>query len=233
MHPVLKAIDFIEQNINYPIAVTDVADSAGYSLYHFSRTFLIVVGQTIKEYIRKRRLTEAAKRLLTNNSRLIDLAFDCQFESQEAFTRAFKKIFLTTPGEYRKLTQPMIFLFQDKFTLENLKHLKWGISMEPIIKEKDSFMVVGMKDNFTHETSGNIPQLWDKFVPHIETIPNKTGNHYFGVCEGDPNNINAENFTYMACVEVNNLNTIPDGMEGQIIEKQTYAVFTHKGSLDK
>jgi len=127
----------------------------------------------------------------------------------------------------------MIFLFQDKFTLENLKHLKWGISMEPIIKEKDSFMVVGMKDNFTHETSGNIPQLWDKFVPHIETIPNKTGNHYFGVCEGDPNNINAENFTYMACVEVNNLNTIPDGMEGQIIEKQTYAVFTHKGSLDK
>lgn len=234
MHPVIKAIEFIETNINEPISTADVSDAAGYSLYHFSRVFLIVVGQTIKEYIRKRRMTVAAKRLLTDkNVRIIDLAFDCQFESQEAFTRAFKKMFQANPGEFRKLTDPMRFLFQDRFLADNLKHLKWGVTMEPVIKEKESFMVVGMQEDFTHKTSCNIPKLWDRFAPSMESVPNRKGTHFLGVCEGNPDNINDENFLYMAAVEVDSLDDLPEGMEGKQIPKSSYAVFTHKGSLAK
>ncbi|MBL6991135.1 MAG: AraC family transcriptional regulator [Bacteriovoracaceae bacterium] len=234
MHPVIKAINFIEQKINEPITTHDVAKAAGYSVYHFSRTFLIVVGQTIKEYIRKRRLTIAAGKLLSAAEvRIIDLAFDCQFESQEAFTRAFKKMFQATPGEYRKFTDPMQFLFQERFSIDNLNHLKWGVTMEPVIKQKDEFLVVGMEEEYTHKTSCNIPQLWDQFVPLIDKIPNRKGQHYFGVCEGNPKDINDENFMYMACVEVDNLDEVPQGLIEKVIPKSEYAVFTHKGSLDK
>ncbi|UYO99245.1 helix-turn-helix transcriptional regulator [Oceanotoga sp. DSM 15011] len=79
-------------------------------MYHFHRIFNELTGETLKSYIRKRRLTEASKDLLNCNNSIIDIAFDYGFESQESFTRAFKKVFKVTPGKYRKRIITLIFL---------------------------------------------------------------------------------------------------------------------------
>jgi AraC-like DNA-binding protein len=100
--PVNRAIGYIGNRLGEPIAIEDVAAAAGYSRFHFDRLFLAVVGDTASRYIRKRRLSEAARQLVTSNKRILDIALDCQFQSQEAFTRAFRRAFGISPGAYRK-----------------------------------------------------------------------------------------------------------------------------------
>jgi len=100
--PINRATGCIESRLGEPIAIEDVAAAAGYSRFHFDRLFLAVVGDTASRYIRKRRLSEAARQLVASNKRSLDIALGCQFQSQEAFTRAFRRTFGISPGAYRK-----------------------------------------------------------------------------------------------------------------------------------
>ena len=53
-----KALVYIESHLQDDIDLSSIAKEAGYSLYHFHRIFKGVVGDSIKDYIRKRRITE-------------------------------------------------------------------------------------------------------------------------------------------------------------------------------
>ncbi|MBP1157386.1 MULTISPECIES: helix-turn-helix transcriptional regulator [unclassified Paenibacillus] len=78
-----------------------IAQYTAISKYHFHRLFHSNVGMTLTSYIRRRRLSNAASELITTERRILEIALDYQFESQEAFTRAFKKLFHMTPGQYQ------------------------------------------------------------------------------------------------------------------------------------
>ena len=47
-------------------------------------------------------MADAASALVRTDARILDIALDCQFSSQEAFTRAFRRYYGMTPGEYRR-----------------------------------------------------------------------------------------------------------------------------------
>jgi AraC-like DNA-binding protein len=97
-----RAIDFIENNLGNDISVDDIAREAAFSRWHFQIVFSSAIGETVKEYIRKRRLSNSLNLLKLTDQRLIDISLEAGFESQEAYTRAFKNQFGITPGEYRK-----------------------------------------------------------------------------------------------------------------------------------
>lgn len=101
-----KAIDYIESNLDGDIILDRAALEACFSLSHFYRMFHALTGHAVKEYIRKRRLSEAARRLVLSDDRLIDICFDYGFDYQESFTRAFKEMFGVPPGKYRKRERP-------------------------------------------------------------------------------------------------------------------------------
>lgn len=96
------AIDFIEQHLDSQIRADDVAAVAGFSKYYFHRIFRSETGCSLYEYIQRRRLAQAASLLLNSNMQVIDIAVALCFESQETFTRAFKKCYGLPPGRYRK-----------------------------------------------------------------------------------------------------------------------------------
>lgn len=219
-----KGIDFIERNLNEKLTVEDIAKASYYSTFHFCRMFKALVGDSVMEYVRKRRLSVAAERLVKEDIRLIDLAFDCQYESHEAFSRAFKTMFQLSPKEYRKLNQPMKLRHREKFSLDELNHLRKGIVMKPKFMEKEGFMVIGLLGNFDEDTKHNIPKLWERFSKEVKKIPNRKGAVSFGICECD--NIHEGDFRYISAVEVSDLESIPEGMVGRKILKQKYAVFT-------
>jgi AraC-like DNA-binding protein len=101
----LRGVDYIEAHLLEPVALADVAGAAGLSLHYFSRLFRVLSGEPFGAYLRGRRLTVAAERLAgggAGSPKLVELAFDCGYDSQEAFTRAFKRSFGVTPGAYRK-----------------------------------------------------------------------------------------------------------------------------------
>ena len=97
-----KAMNYIENNLNEGIRLEEAAVFAGFSKYHFQRVFKRETGLNLYEYIKKRRLAEASSLLLNSNIRILDIAVYLCFESQEVFTRAFKKVYGLPPGQYRK-----------------------------------------------------------------------------------------------------------------------------------
>ncbi len=84
------------------MTLEQVASRAGLSPYHFSRVFTARMGRSVMAHVRGRRLVRGARRLCDEpDLKLVDLASDCGFESQEAFTRAFKRLFGVSPGRFR------------------------------------------------------------------------------------------------------------------------------------
>lgn len=105
---VKRAILFVEENLHERLNLGDIAAEVNVSKYHFHRIFQGQIGMSITEYIRLRRLANASSALLHSNERILDLALYYQFESQESFTRAFKKVYQLPPGKYRRMMSDVI-----------------------------------------------------------------------------------------------------------------------------
>ncbi|MEY8357282.1 AraC family transcriptional regulator [Lachnospiraceae bacterium 54-53] len=97
-----KVIDFIENHLDGKLELDTVATAVHYSKYHLHRIFTDTVGMTIHDYVGRRQLTEAAKLLVFSEKPIIDIAFICGYESQQAFTTAFKSMYKVPPAEYRE-----------------------------------------------------------------------------------------------------------------------------------
>lgn len=102
------AINYIEIHLCEDLSLDEIANVVGFSKFYFHRTFQTEVGISIYDYIRKRRLAKAASILLDTNISILDIAVSFRFESQEAFTRAFKSIYELPPGRYRTVIKDLI-----------------------------------------------------------------------------------------------------------------------------
>lgn len=121
--------DYIERNITQPITLKQLSTIAGYSPWHLARVFKEVTGKAPFEYIRSRRLTQAALILRDENKKVIDVALDFVFDSQEGFTRAFSREFGISPGKY-KLGTPPIKLFLPKKAYDTYRAFQKLLSLE-------------------------------------------------------------------------------------------------------
>ncbi len=223
----LEAIDYIEAHLLEPLRLSDAAECADLSPPYFSRLFRVLTGEPFGTYLRRRRLTVAAARLIDRERpvELIELAFDCQYDSQEAFTRAFKRAFGVPPGQYRQNPPRTRASWRSRIDAEALEHLQEVVSMKPEIREIASFVVVGIRERFGPESKHHIPELWDRFLPRVSTIPHVSTPGSYGVCL----NSDAEDgsFDYIAGNAVERVDTLPEGLIAETIPRQTYAVFTH------
>jgi AraC-like DNA-binding protein len=103
----VRAIEFIESHLFDELSVARVAKGCAASAFHFSRRFSQRKGESVMSYVRGRRLEIAAKRLLNEpDTAVTDVAFDCRFESQAAFTRAFTRALGMSPNKYRRDANP-------------------------------------------------------------------------------------------------------------------------------
>lgn len=98
-----RSLEWIERNLHRKIYLEDVASASSFSKFHFHRIFRNTINMSVDDYVRMRRLTIAAVSLIHSDERIIDIALDAQFNSQEAFSRSFKKMYYLSPGEYRKM----------------------------------------------------------------------------------------------------------------------------------
>ncbi|KKE77923.1 AraC family transcriptional regulator [Bacilli bacterium] len=116
-----KTINYIEEHLHESLTMDDIAEQAGFSKFHFHRIFRTAVGMSITEYVRMRRLANASTALLYTNKRILDIAFYYHFESQEAFTRAFKKYYHLPPGQYRRLMSGMLKNKEESYMEKQVK----------------------------------------------------------------------------------------------------------------
>lgn len=230
-----KAISFIELNLENDLSPEIVANEIGFSLYHFHRIFKAMMGETVADYIRKRRLANSARRLTSTALPILDIALEARFESQESFTRAFNKMFGSTPNHYRKTGIVSPIVGNETFQPELISHLRSGVTMEPNMVQRGEEIVVGMAGSFSEEPFNKISKLWDQFNVHAGEIPHQKPGYSLGVCmksHPDCPLQAGDSFVYMAARPVEDVNdNIPAGMIVQKIPASRYAVFTHKGPL--
>ena len=85
-----NTIDYLETILDDEINEKKVSQLSGYSYAMFSRLFSILTKTTLSEYLRSRRLTEAAIMLRDTEEKIIDIAFKFGYESSDSFGAAFK-----------------------------------------------------------------------------------------------------------------------------------------------
>ena len=94
-------IDYIESHLDEKLDLEKVSKAVRYSKYYLHRMFANTVGMTIHDYVLRRQLTEAAKLLVFSVKPIIEIAFLCGYESQQAFSSAFKSMYKVPPAQYR------------------------------------------------------------------------------------------------------------------------------------
>ena len=103
---VARMTDYIESHLDQHITLRDLANAGQYSPWHCARLFKESMGIAPFAYIRRLRLTEAARQISNSDRRIVDVAFDFIFDSHEGFTRAFSREFGLSPSRFREEGRP-------------------------------------------------------------------------------------------------------------------------------
>ncbi len=93
---------WIENNLRNPLSLDIVSEKSGYSKWYLQRMFRQQTNLPLAAYIRARRLYLAAFSLRYTQKSILDISLEYQFDSQQTFSRCFKKHFGETPSAYRK-----------------------------------------------------------------------------------------------------------------------------------
>lgn len=216
-----RALDFIEARLDQPLTVAQIAAAVGLSSFHFARLFTATRGESVMAYVWRRRLQRAAGRIAEAPGavRLIDLALDCGFDSQEAFTRAFKRLFGVAPGQFKRAHLAM----KPPGVLCAMTDLNVAarITMRPKLETLAPFRVAGLSAEFRIETRPGIPLLWERFLPRLP-FPGMAGAGAYGVCwdmhQDQP-------FKYLAGAALEDGAPVPAGLDVKEIPAQSYLVF--------
>ena len=99
---VKKTVDYIETHMDEDLSLDKIANALNYSKYYIARSFNEETGCTVYKYIQGRRLTLAAQKLVETKRPIVEIAYEAHYDSQQAFTLAFKQLYACTPGIYRK-----------------------------------------------------------------------------------------------------------------------------------
>lgn len=115
---ILEIIEHIESNLDQEMNLDSIADMFGYSKFHLNRIFCEAVGVTIYKYIQFRRLSVAAEKLVTTGKPIVEIAYDTGYQSQQAFSIAFRQFYGYVPLQYRRMGVFMPLL--KRFTIQNI-----------------------------------------------------------------------------------------------------------------
>ena len=241
-----RAVAFIEASLTEDLSLEAIAQRAGYSSWHFQRLFSGLVGEGLRSYVRKRRLTAAFEALAETERSILDLALTFGFESQAAFTRAFKAHFGVSPGACRKARGQVDCPGSTRLpplTPHYLDHLEdGGLSMEPECITWPVRRIVGLEASFISALASDtnnmaiIPQLWGSFLGRRGELAAPVGYTDFGLVY-DPGEASherhPEELRYLAGTEIAADAPVPPGMTQRVLPAGRYAKFVHRGSLDK
>ncbi|WP_029452271.1 AraC family transcriptional regulator [Clostridium algidicarnis] len=180
-----NAIDYIENNLASEISYEEAAKIACCSTYYFQRMFTYVAGISLSEYIRHRRMTQAAFDLQTTDMKVLDVALKYGYTSPTSFNRAFQSvhgispILAKTQGSVLNAYPPI------KFSVK----VAGGNVMSYRVEEKEAMRIVGIRIPLTLDMKENkklVPPFWNKAVkrnqfPEICNLSNQSPKGVLGV----------------------------------------------------
>jgi AraC family transcriptional regulator len=208
--------EYIDQHLDEALELTTLAGVAHFSAFHFHRLFAAWMGETLGEYLRRRRLEQAALRLVAQpRLSVLDVALSVGFGSAEAFTRAFKARFGLSATAWRRRQREQHAKSsnpdQVNSNLDQATH-RLPTHDEPPTNEIEEFiMKVTLVDR--HPASivylrhmgpygEPIGRFWQQQVYPWMVTNNLLGAARYGISHDDPNITSPHQLRYDAGVEV-------------------------------
>ena len=232
------AIDYMEEHLTEDIGVVDVAEQVYLSPFFLQRGFSVMTGCGVGEYLRNRRLYEAARDLQNTEDRVIDIALRYLYDTPESFTKAFSRFHGATPSQVRAGTAPIRVFLPLRINLT----VQGGQQMDFKITPMFPFKVIGFEKEFDYETAyAEIPKYWDeiceKYAANVYA-GNAPANPYeqalvdncigeFGVCIDD---IPGGRFRYLIAGKYVG-GPVPEGMAVYEFPRGQWAVFNCVGPI--
>lgn len=223
------SLTYIEENLTEEIEVEKLAQMVQCSSSHYQRMFSFIVGTSLSEYVRKRKLSQAAFELLNSEIKVLDLAVKYGYRSSDAFSRAFFQLNGVTPSQAKKQGESLMTFPAISFQLS----VKGAVPMKYRIEEHDGFKAVGIKEILSFENGANfkrIPQMWQEAFSgpvfgEIEAFSNAEPKGVLGICAGFSGN----QMDYWIATP-STLDAI-EGMDSLEIPKATWAIFECRGPM--
>ena len=231
------AIDYMEEHLRDDIDVTDVAKQVYISPFFLSRGFAFMTGCGISEYLRNRRLYQAALDLKETDDKVIDIALRYCYDTPESFTKAFSRFHGASPSQVRGGAPVRVFL-----PLKINISIHGGNQMDYKITPMFPFKVIGFQRVFDNETAyEKIPEFWDeiceKYAKNVYA-GNEPANPYekalvdncigeYGVCIDD---MDGGKFRYLIAGKYTG-GEVPEGMVLYEFPRGDWAVFDCIGPL--
>jgi AraC family transcriptional regulator len=197
-----------------PLTLDELAAEADLSPYHFARQFQARFGASPMAFVRACRMKAAARALTGDDApALVELAFDLGFETQEGFTRAFKRAYGVSPGRFRRAAA-----LNEERPMTGAASLA-NLTQEPT-RAAPAYRVAGLKGRVSHADKSPIPQLWGRLLPRLP-LPGQVAGPTFGVCWGEGEG----GFDYLAGAPIAADAAVPEGLAVMDVPAATYLVF--------
>lgn len=234
-----KCVDYVDKHLDQELNIDEVIKQAHMSKFHFHRLFKAIVGITIHEYIKRRKLSEAAEHLYHSNDNVLMTALLYGFHSQEVFTRNFKKLFGYPPAQFKKLN-PSNWQ-ANKTTKINIEALRMDIKAfngKVVPQEKVEYIrnltLVGIERITTNDEGLTVIEAMQNFMSVAKRVPHRVNDTIYRLCyDIDQSEENQEEPLYreLIAVTVTEVTQIPDGMTIKYIEFAKLLTYSHKGKL--
>lgn len=212
---VLPSLLHIEEHLEQPLTLDDLAAVAGFSPHHFHRVFHHVTGEAPKAYLRRLRLERAVYRMKVSPDSVLRIAVDSGFSSNETFTRAFVRRFGVSPSEFRSVLKEYREIVGDLLaseTFEGFTHetpltLRFDMQKHPVSVVRTPERHVLFVRHHGYERllapGERLERLWDRPIAYAEAhgIAFDRGI-LIGITHDDPYVTDESHMRYDAGIEV-------------------------------
>jgi AraC family transcriptional regulator len=184
----------------------------------------MATGTSVMQYVRERRLTEAARSLASGAPDILTVALVAGYDSHEAFTRAFRDQFGLAPELLRAQGNVNNLELKEPLRMETIevKELE-----KPRIEISKPLLLAGLSERYVCGAIAGIPGQWQRFAPSIGYVPGQLGHTTYGACY---NFDNAE-MDYLCGVEVSGFEKLSAEWSRLSNPAQKYAMFVHRGHI--
>jgi AraC family transcriptional regulator len=214
---VYKVLLLIEENYNKEISISQLENASNYSYRNVQRIFKKIFKETIGEFKTRLKLEKGYKLLLYTEDEIMDISIAIGYESNQSFSKAFKKKYNFTPKEARDKREELFDQFIER---RDNEISKVTIEFYPARKVKSKLLLTNDYDN------PSINELWQK----IYSTSEKERNSYFGLIIDQPLISIKAKCRYEACFD--SVTQTNEKYEGKTILGRKYAKYTHLGSYD-